>query len=108
MPFHSFILFKLIRFARLNIDYQVYELERFYINYNPKLITFLNYSCMVQKRHTRELGTVIMYRSTRMRLSTFTYMHVLNIGGDDTIIANKSDKVYHTSTIMICNFYRIH
>ena len=63
---------------------------------------------MVQKRHTRELGTVIMYRSTRMKLSTFTYMHVLNIGSDNTIIANKSDKVYHTPTIKICNFDRIH
>ena len=49
-----------------------------------------------------------MCRSTRVRLSTFAYMHVLNIGSDSTIIANKSDKVYHTPTIKICNFNRIY
>ena len=43
-----------------------------------------------------------------MRLSTFAYMHVLNIGSDGTITANKSDKVYHTPTTKICNFDRIH
>ena len=43
-----------------------------------------------------------------MRLSTFAYTHVLNIGSDDTTIANRSDKVYHTPTIRICNFDRIH
>ena len=105
MPCHSF---KLNHFARLNIDYQVYEIKIFYINYNPQLIIILNYFRMVQKGHIWELGTVIMYQSTRVRLSTFTYKHVLNIGSDGTIIANKSDKVYHTSTITICNFYRIH
>ena len=63
---------------------------------------------MVQKGHIWEVGTLIMYQSTRARLSTFAYKHVLNIGSDDTIIANKSDKVYHTPTTKICNFDRIH